>query len=128
MNASGRLSLRCACCAPRVHADISRRGFLSTGAAALGVGIATATGGRALAERSDPRRIDVHHHLAPPRWIADVVVGRNTGQRPLADWTPARSIEDMDKGGVATLDHLDQRAERVVRRRRGRAKARPRLQ
>jgi len=44
----------------------------------------------------------VHHHLAPPKWIADVVVGRKTGQRPLANWTPAKAIEDMDKGGVAT--------------------------
>jgi 6-methylsalicylate decarboxylase len=103
MKGPGRLSLRCTCCAPRSNADISRRGFLSSGAAALGIGaIATAAGGRALAERAEARRIDVHHHLAPPRWIADVVVGRNTGQRPLADWTPARSIEDMDKGGVAT--------------------------
>jgi predicted TIM-barrel fold metal-dependent hydrolase len=54
------------------------------------------------AAQAPARRIDVHHHLAPPRWIADVVVGRNTGQRPLADWTPQRSIEDMDRGGVAT--------------------------
>lgn len=55
-----------------------------------------------LAERADSRHIDVHHHLAPPRWISDVVLGRNTGQRPLADWSPAKAIEDMDKGGVAT--------------------------
>jgi predicted TIM-barrel fold metal-dependent hydrolase len=78
---------------------LSRRGFLAEGlaaGAALGVGAATA------AAQDNPRRIDVHHHLAPPRWITDVVLGRNTGQRPLADWTPQRSIEDMDKGGVAT--------------------------
>src|SRR6266851_4338555 len=103
MNGSSRLGIsrRCSCCEPRMGADISRRGFLWSGAAALGA-VATGAGGRALAERADPRRIDVHHHLAPPRWIADVVLGRNTGQRPLADWTPARSIEDMDKGRVAT--------------------------
>jgi len=56
----------------------------------------------AFAQSTNPRRIDVHHHLAPPKWIADVVVGRKTGQRPLANWTPAKAIEDMDKGGVAT--------------------------
>jgi predicted TIM-barrel fold metal-dependent hydrolase len=77
---------------------MSRRKFLAEGlaaGAALGVGAATVAA-------QTPGRIDVHHHLAPPRWIADVVLGRNTGQRPLADWTPQRSIEDMDRGGVAT--------------------------
>jgi predicted TIM-barrel fold metal-dependent hydrolase len=51
---------------------------------------------------ADPGIIDTHHHLAPPRWIADVVIGRKTGQRPLADWTPAKAIEAMDSDGVAT--------------------------
>ena len=87
----------CACCARPHAAGMSRRRFLAQGlaaGAALRVGTAAA--------QDNPRRIDVHHHLAPPRWIAEVVRGRNTGQRPLADWTPQRSIEDMDKGGVAT--------------------------
>jgi predicted TIM-barrel fold metal-dependent hydrolase len=76
----------------------SRRGFLA-GAAAAGLACGMSP---AAAQAPKPHRIDVHHHLAPPRWIADVVVGRNTGQRPLADWTPQKSIEDMDRGGVAT--------------------------
>jgi predicted TIM-barrel fold metal-dependent hydrolase len=79
---------------------VSRRRFLADGiaaGAALGLGVSAAA-----AQGDKPHRIDVHHHLAPPRWIADVVVGRKTGQRPLADWTPQRSIEDMDRGGVAT--------------------------
>src|SRR5689334_17920645 len=89
----------CACCARPRAVGMSRRSFLAEGLAAgavLGAGAATTVA------QENPRRIDVHHHLAPPRWIADVVLGRNTGQRPLADWTPQRSIEDMDKGGVAT--------------------------
>jgi predicted TIM-barrel fold metal-dependent hydrolase len=91
-----RLSARCDCCGP---ADISRRGFMASGMAAV-----AATGLPALpaAAQTDARRIDVHHHLAPPKWIADVVVGRKTGQRPLANWTPAKAVEDMDRGGVAT--------------------------
>jgi predicted TIM-barrel fold metal-dependent hydrolase len=92
-------SARCLCCGP---ADIGRRSFIAGGIAAVS---AAATGVlRAIpaAAQVDPRRIDVHHHLAPPRWIADVVVGRSTGQRPLANWSPAKAIEDMDKGGVAT--------------------------
>jgi 6-methylsalicylate decarboxylase len=100
MTEPGRGFRRCACCAPPGSAGgISRRAFLADGiasGAALGLGVSGA------AAQAPPHRIDVHHHLAPPRWIADVVVGRKTGQRPLADWTPQRSIEDMDRGGVAT--------------------------
>ncbi len=45
--------------------------------------------------------IDVHHHHAPPGLIREVVV-RKTGQHALIEWTPEKSIEDMDKAGVAT--------------------------
>jgi predicted TIM-barrel fold metal-dependent hydrolase len=50
--------------------------------------------------RRNPRRVDMHHHFAPPAWIADV------RDRPLLQpantkWTPEQSIDDMDKGGVA---------------------------
>lgn len=48
-----------------------------------------------------PHRIDVHHHFAPPAWLAEVR-GREMLQRANTEWTPARSIEDMDKGGVAS--------------------------
>jgi len=94
-----RLSARCICCGP---ADISRRKFVAGGIAAIGAGAAALGSTGAAGQAADPRRIDVHHHLAPPKWIADVVVGRKTGQRPLANWTPAKAIEDMDQGGVAT--------------------------
>jgi predicted TIM-barrel fold metal-dependent hydrolase len=101
MTEPGRGFGGCACCAPPQEAGrVSRRRFLAGGiaaGAALGLGVSAAA-----AQSDKPHRIDVHHHLAPPRWIADVVVGRKTGQRPLADWTPQRSIEDMDRGGVAT--------------------------
>jgi predicted TIM-barrel fold metal-dependent hydrolase len=48
---------------------------------------------------SSPRRIDLHHHFAPPAWITDV-----TGD-PLLNiantrWSVEQSIEDMDMGGV----------------------------
>jgi 6-methylsalicylate decarboxylase len=46
-------------------------------------------------------RIDIHHHHAPPGIIAEVVA-RKTGQRALIEWTPEKSLEDMDKGGIAT--------------------------
>jgi 6-methylsalicylate decarboxylase len=102
MTVPGRgVARRCTCCAqPGVAGRLSRRAFVAEGiaaGAALGLGVPAA-----VAQTEKPHRIDVHHHLAPPRWITDVVIGRNTGQRPLADWTPQRSIEDMDRGGVAT--------------------------
>src|SRR5689334_1505823 len=43
-------------------------------------------------------RIDVHHHLFPPAYRA--AVGNRANNQPV--WSPAQSIEEMDKGGVAT--------------------------
>jgi len=48
-----------------------------------------------------PFRIDVHHHLSSPGFIAEIS-GRRTGQVPLMKWTVAQSIDDMNQGGVAT--------------------------
>jgi len=45
-----------------------------------------------------PHRIDVHHHVVPPSYLAEIA-GRRTGST--AQWTPDRSIEDMDKSGIA---------------------------
>src|SRR2546428_3307647 len=47
-----------------------------------------------------PFRIDIHHHFAPPAWVAEVK-GRPLLQAANTTWTPAKSIEDMDRGGVA---------------------------
>ncbi len=79
---------------------ISRRTLL-VGAGASAAFAPSLVPATATAQVPGWRAIDVHHHLAPPKWIGDVVVGRKTGQRPLADWTPAKSVEDMDRGGVA---------------------------
>lgn len=50
---------------------------------------------------SGPRvgRIDVHHHLCPPRY-ADEVNRIKPVFKALLDWSPARSLEDMDRGEV----------------------------
>lgn len=84
--------------------DLDRRRFLTTALASLGLG--ATVGGDRLADAAQaaapirPHRIDVHHHFAPPAWIAEVK-GRPLLQAANTNWTPARSIEDMDSGGVA---------------------------
>jgi predicted TIM-barrel fold metal-dependent hydrolase len=81
---------------------LARRQFLS-GLAAIGAGSLLSgcqtTGQGAVGVA--PFRIDVHHHLAPPGFIREIVA-RKTGQVPLMEWTPAKSIDSMDKAGIAT--------------------------
>jgi len=82
----------------------SRRRFLSE-AAVLGAA-ALVPGARARAQtppapRPVAHRIDVHCHFSSPGFIA-AIKARNTGQLPLMNWTPARTLEDMDRDGVAT--------------------------
>jgi predicted TIM-barrel fold metal-dependent hydrolase len=78
-----------------------RRTFLG-GLAAFGAGTLFSDQS-AIAEAvvDKPFRIDVHHHLSSPEFIAEIS-GRRTGQVPLMKWTVAQSIDDMNQGGVAT--------------------------
>jgi predicted TIM-barrel fold metal-dependent hydrolase len=84
--------------------DLDRRRLLtgllaSAGAAALAGADDAWARGQAAAP-SAPVRIDIHHHFAPPAWVTEVK-GRPLLQPANTAWTPARSIEDMDRGGVA---------------------------
>ena len=68
------------------------------------------------------RRIDVHHHIAPPAYLAEM--GGAVGA-VLRGWSLAKSIEDMDAGGVATaIVSVTQIAMRIEERERVRALAR----
>lgn len=80
--------------------EMDRRSFLT---AALGVALApccASAAHAAQAQVASPRRIDLHHHFAPPAWVSDVR-GRPLLQPANTRWTPEQSIEDMDRGGVA---------------------------
>ena len=46
------------------------------------------------------QRIDIHHHFAPPAWVAHVK-GRPLLQTANTTWTPEKSIEDLDRAGSA---------------------------
>jgi predicted TIM-barrel fold metal-dependent hydrolase len=48
-------------------------------------------------------RIDVHHHLFPPPFVAKLIEKEHyLAQGVARDWTPQVSLEDMDSAGVAT--------------------------
>ena len=50
-----------------------------------------------------PHRIDVHHHLFPPPFVATLSITSTTLSRGIAaHWTPQVSLDDMDEAGVAT--------------------------
>ncbi|HKA71651.1 MAG TPA: twin-arginine translocation signal domain-containing protein, partial [Xanthobacteraceae bacterium] len=82
---------------------VSRRGFLAGAAAA---GAAGALGFRAEAVAQTPpatQRIDVHHHMLPPAYIEKrLAQGVGEGSTEVSQWTPARTLEQMDKNGIAT--------------------------
>ena len=91
----------CLCCDPlSAPAQPARRSFLiGTAATALALGRvppAAAQGGAA-----NPR-IDVHHHFLPQFHLdAMMAPGRRAAGSP-PRWSPASSLEEMDKSGIAT--------------------------
>ena len=99
-----RLLARCTCCVDGLAAaPVSRRQFVAGGVAALGLGTAAGLAPKAAAQSvpAKPHRIDVHHHVSPPPWLEGLRKLSLTN-RPMADWSVYKTIEDMDKGGVAT--------------------------
>src|SRR5688572_25907513 len=85
-------------------ADLSRRhlitGLLASAGVAAGAGAARLLALAQSASGARPYRIDIHHHFAPPAWVT-AVKGKPLLQPANTTWTPEKSIEDMDRGGVA---------------------------
>ena len=112
---------RCTCCPP----PMGRREFLAGGIAALGLG-AFVAGGHNAAAQAKPHRIDVHHHVSPPSWL-DAVKKAQRDNPPMVNWSPQKSLDDMDQAGIATaivspttpqvnfLDHDKDAAARIAR-------------
>lgn len=79
----------------------SRRGFLqslgglATMGALSGIGCATST------DVAKPHRIDVHHHISPPPWVSALKKFR-LDSPPVNNWAVERSLDDMNKAGIAT--------------------------
>jgi len=96
----GKIAPVCLSCAPPPASTLPdpRRRRLVTGTAALG---ALAAAGCTTPAAAGPHRIDVHHHISPPPWVTALKAAK-LDSPPVNSWTPQRSIDDLDKGGVAT--------------------------
>jgi predicted TIM-barrel fold metal-dependent hydrolase len=97
-----RFFMTCACCGEQTGAAVSRRAFMATGITAA-VGALGAPFVGASAQTAAPARerkiIDVHHHIAPPDYLSETKARQNP---PTINWSVQKSIEDMDRAGVAT--------------------------
>jgi predicted TIM-barrel fold metal-dependent hydrolase len=84
--------------------ELNRRDFVIRAMAALGVSATSRRDGFAAfmqgAAGARTQRIDIHHHFAPPAWVAEVK-GRPLLQPANTTWTPEKSIEDLDRAGSA---------------------------
>jgi predicted TIM-barrel fold metal-dependent hydrolase len=86
----------CACCPPA--SAVTRRNLLAGGGAALAFG---AFGIPEIRAQAKPHRIDVHHHITPPTWL-DALKKANLANLPRDNWSVQKSLDDMDKAGIAT--------------------------
>jgi 6-methylsalicylate decarboxylase len=79
---------------------LSSVGGLSAGA---GLGLLGATSSKTAFAQNlpKPHRIDVHHHICPPEWVS-ALKKSHLDSPPVNNWTPQRSLDDMDKAGIAT--------------------------
>jgi predicted TIM-barrel fold metal-dependent hydrolase len=71
-------------------------GFSALGALGLLSGCETA---EPKAAQATPRRIDIHHHIVPPAYAAELTK-RGLGAAP--KWSAQMSLDDMDSNGIAT--------------------------
>jgi predicted TIM-barrel fold metal-dependent hydrolase len=81
----------------------SRRQFL----ASLGtLGVATILRTPIAFGQTEGQLVDTHHHFYPPTYLKRQMEWEGARKMPpfpgVADWTPARAIEQMDKSGIRT--------------------------
>ena len=97
----------CSACDGPVPAGVSRRQLLLGAAAGGATALSGCATGVNLSMPVPPAlnlgqsagRIDVHHHMSPPGWIA----AARSSLDPLSiNWTVEKSLADMDRAGIAT--------------------------
>jgi predicted TIM-barrel fold metal-dependent hydrolase len=79
--------------------SVTRRAILAALATTAASALQPRGGSEAQMASTQPHRIDVHHHHTPPPYVAAITARNIPG--PVRDWTPAKSLEDMDRAGVA---------------------------
>jgi predicted TIM-barrel fold metal-dependent hydrolase len=102
-----RLSAVCNCCTQPfataqsfTAAHVNRRQFLAGATSVAALGAASGFAPKVFAQ-AKPHRIDVHHHIVPPTWLAAMdIIGRTDPL--LRNWSVQKTLDDMDKGGIAT--------------------------
>ena len=80
----------------------SRREFIASVAAAGALSLAPGLSGTAVAATSKVRRVDMHHHFLPQRYMAEEHERTKAehGNSAMLSWTAAGDIEALDKAGV----------------------------
>ena len=94
-NSAPALQSTCGCCTPR-RKFLSALGGLGAGSMLLPGRVFAQP--KAAKARAPARRIDVHHHFAPPFYAAEAKAAGYTFGLP---WTLEGTLDDMEKGGVA---------------------------
>jgi hypothetical protein len=54
---------------------------------------------------SHPYRIDTHHHILPPTYLAEErerILRTVRTDESVLEWSPERSLDEMDRNGIAT--------------------------
>lgn len=78
---------------------LSRRTLIGAGAAACcGIGVSASA-------RDTAGLVDVHHHLFPPAYLkarSGEVAARSRGYTQVLEWTPEKSLAEMDAAGTRT--------------------------
>lgn len=79
----------------------TRRHFLA-GLAAVGAGAFFPGSASSAQPQATPQRIDLHHHFVSPGLAKKASEVRRQGWETLRDYNVARTVEIMDKAGIAT--------------------------
>lgn len=89
----------CGCCGPR-EGVATRRGFLA-GATASAFAFSSMSGKAIAQDAAKPFRIDVHHHLSPPAYVA-AAAAAGVADPLMKAWSVEKSLAEMDRAGIAT--------------------------
>ena len=83
------------------RASLKFAGKIALGAFAAGAGVKLSARVAQSQSAAARRRIDTHHHVFPPPYVAALIEGKQDAQIAKA-WSVARTLDDMERAGVGT--------------------------